>query len=75
MASIYIIGNQLIASFVGGEDVNCQNTNVELDVSASHSYCILIEMKVIRKLSKSCQNLMKTKTLSSSNGRALSTVT
>ena len=41
----------------------CQNVNLELDISASHISCIIfdwpVEMKAIRKLSKSCQKLIK----------------
>ena len=40
----YIFANFLMASIyiVGGDDVNCQNINMDLDNSASYSSCILI---------------------------------
>ena len=57
MASIYSLANQ-IARTVRGGYVNSQNTNVEIDISASHSSCNLIG-QLKRKPSESCQKDVK----------------
>ena len=43
---------------MGGGDVNYQNADIELDISASHSPCILIG-QLKRKPSESCQKLCR----------------
>ena len=47
-----------IAITVGGGDVNCRNSNVELDISASH-ISWSVETKAIWKLSKRYQKVVK----------------
>ena len=47
---------------MGGGDVNCQNTNVELDNSASRTFLHFdwpVATKAIRKLSKEVKTLSK----------------